>query len=421
VIGIYPWRQWVLFVTEDRSLWAWEAPGSILDLAFSLGGTGRPVWTYDQQRVVVTGGGMPAKWEGVGAATDLASGEIMPDGSPLALTHIAYINEQFAGNDNNNSGVFQWTRPGPGGHASWPVVGAFYAEAAASADPLVALYANANEVFAFGTESTQVFAPDPSVGFAVAASQAVGCAAPFSVINTDTAFAWLDNDKRLIESAGREFKVLSSPVMAKDIANLAVISDCWGARIKFETWDLLVWSFPTEKRSIYFDRISSKWGEFRSTDADGEWIAWLPQSYVYTGTFAPAKNKHLVGLSDGTIGELTMSATTDMGLTLRGISRTGFLDGGSLNRKTCQRVDFQLRRDQAVGSTTTDPRVEYRYRDALGTWSQSDFLALGGSYQPVVTKWAKGQFRQRQHEISFTNASDFVLAGATMSTTTEES
>ena len=116
-----------------------------------------------------------------------------------------------------------------------------------------------------------------------------------------------------------------------------------------------------------------------------------------------------------------MSATTDNGLTLRGVSRTGFLDGGSLNRKTCQRVDFQLRRDQAVGSSTTDPRVEYRYRDTLGTWSQSDFLALGGSYQPVVTKWAKGQFRQRQHEISFTNASDFVLSGATISTTTEES
>jgi len=421
VIGIYPWRQWVLFVLENRAIYAWEAPGSILDLGFSLGGTGRPVWAYDQERVVVTGGGAPVKWEGAGAASELAPGAIMPDGSPLALTHIAYIAQRFVGSDNNNTGTFQWTPPGPGSHSSWPVVGAYFSEAEAAPDPLVALYANANECFVFGTESTQVFAPDPSVAFAVAASQAVGSSAAYSVINTDTAFAWLDNDKRFIESAGREFKVLSSPGMAKDIANLAVISDCWGARIKFDMWDLLTWNFPTEKRSIYFDRITQKWGEFRSTDANGEWIGWLPTSYVYTGTFAPAKNKHLVGLSDGTIGELSMSATTDNGLTLRGLSRTGFLDDGSFNRKTCQRVDFQLRRDQAVGATTTDPRVEYRYRDTLGTWSPTDFLALGGSYQPVVTKWAKGQFRQRQHEISFTNASDFVLAGATMSTTTEES
>jgi len=205
--------------------------------------------------------------------------------------------------------------------------------------------------------------------------------------------------------------------MAKDIANLAVTSDCWGARIKFQTWDLLAWSFPTEKRTIYYDRVTQKWGEFRGTDANGEWIAWLPTSYL----FWPDKNLHLVGLSDGTIGLLTMDATTDKGLPLKGLARTGFNDAGTFNRKTCQRVDFQLRRDQAVGIAPTDPRVEYRYRDTLGTWSPADSLALGGSYQPVVTKWAKGQFRQRQHEISFTNASDFVLSGATQTLETMES
>jgi hypothetical protein len=417
IIGVYPWRGNLLFVYEDRSLWAMTAPNSFLDLAYNLAGTGRPIWTYDSTRVVVTGGGMPAQWTGVGAATDLAPGQIMPDGSPLALTHITYIAQRFAGNDNNNTGVWQWTPPLPGNHSSWPVVGPFFAEAEASPDPVIALYGNGNEVYTFGTETTQVYVPDPSIAFAVASSEQVGCAAAYSVINTDQDFAWLDNDRRFTQSNGRDFKVLSSPGMAKDIANLAVISDCWGARIKFQTWDLLAWSFPTEKRTIYYDRVTQKWGEFRSMDANGEWIAWLPTSYVYWAE----KNLHLVGLSDGTIGELTMEASTDKGLTLRGLSRTGFIDSGTFNRKTCLRVDFQLRRDQAVGITPADPRVEYRYRDSLGTWSQSDYLALGGSYQPVVTKWAKGQFRQRQHEISFTNASDFVLAGATQTLDTMES
>ena len=417
VIGFYVWRTYIIICYEDRSLWAMTAPGSFLDLAYSLGGTGRPIFTYDSTRVVVTGGGAPAKWEGVGPATDLAPAAIMPDGSPLALTHIAYIAQRFAGNDNNNTGTWQWTPPGPGNHASWPVVGAYYAEAEASPDRLVALYANSNEAWTFGTESTQVYVPDASLAFAVAASQAVGCLAPYSVINTDTQFAWLDNDKRLIESGGREFNVLSSPGMAKSISELTTVTDCWGARIKFQTWDLLVWSFPTDKRSIYYDRITKKWGEFRSSDSNGEWIGWLPTSYLFWSD----RNLHLVGLSDGTIGELTMEAATDMGQTLRGVSRTGFMDVGTFNRKTCQRVDFQLRRDQAIGAATTDPRVEYRYRDTLGTWSQADVLALGGSYQPVVTKWAKGQFRQRQHEISFTNASDFVLAGATQTLNVEES
>ncbi len=417
VIGSFVWRGNLLIVFEDRSLWAMTAPGSFLNLAYNLGGTGRPIWTYDSTRVVVTGGGAPAQWQGAGPAADLAPGALMPDGSPLALTHIAYLAQRFIGNDNNNSGIAQWTPPGPGNHTSWPLVGPYFAEAEAAPDPLIALYSNSNEAYLFGTETTQVYVPDPSIAFSVAATQSVGCSAAYSVINTDTDFAWLDNDRRLIQSNGRTFNVLSSPGMAKDIANLTTISDCWGARIKFQTWDLLAWSFPTEKRTIYYDRITQKWGEFRSMDADGEWIAWLPTSYMYW----PERNLHLVGLDDGTIGELTMEATTDNGLTLRGLSRTGFGDAGTFNRKTCQRVDFQLRRDQAVGSSTTDPRIEYRSRDSLGTWNPSDSIALGGSYQPVVTKWAKGQFRQRQHEISFTNASDFVLAGATMSITTEES
>lgn len=417
VIGAFVWRQYIVYVLQNRAVYAWSLAGGTVSLAYTLGGTGRPIFAYDSTQVVFTGGGMPGRWTGAGPATDLAAGQIMPDGSPLALTHIAYLAQRFLGTDNNNTGTWQWTPPGPGNHSSWPVVGPYYAEAESSPDPLVALYCNSNEAYLFGTETTQVYTPDPSIAFSVAAAIQVGCAAPYSVINTDQDFAWLDNDRRLTQSSGRDFKVLSSPGMAKTIANLATVSDCWGARIKFQTWDLLVWSFPTEKTAIYYDRVTQKWGQFRSVDANGEWIAWLPTCYLYW----PEKNLHLVGLSDGTIAELTMEATTDMGNTLRGFARTGFQDAGSFNRKTCQRVDFQFRRDQAVGTAPTDPRVEYRYRDSLGAWSPADSLALGGSYQPVVTKWAKGQFRQRQHEISFSNAGDFILAGATMTLETMES
>lgn len=417
VIGMFPWRQYLIFVLANRSVYAWQASGSVLNLNYTLAGTGRPIFAYDQARVVFTGGGMPGKWEGAGNASDLAPGQIMPDGSNLALTHIAYIAQRLVGNDNNNSAIYQWTAPGQGNHATWPVSGSFYAEAEAAPDPLVALYANSNEVYLFGTESTQVSIPDPTLVFAVASSQSVGCAAPYSVINTDQDFAWLDNDRRFTQSGGREFKVLSSPGMAKTVSSIATVSDCWGARIKFQMWDLLVWVFPTQGTAIWFDRVTQKWGEFRSLDSNGEWVAWLPQSYVYWAD----KNLHLVGLSDGTIGQLTMDATSDMGSVLKGVARTGFQDLGTFSRKTCQRVDFQFRRDAAVGATPTDPRVEYRYRDDLGAWSSADFLALGGQYQPVVTKWSKGQFRQRQHEISLNTASDFILAGATMTTQTMES
>lgn len=116
-----------------------------------------------------------------------------------------------------------------------------------------------------------------------------------------------------------------------------------------------------------------------------------------------------------------MDASTDMGQTLRGLARTGFSDYGTFSRKHCQRVQLQLRRDAAIGTEPTDPRVEYRYRDNLGGWSASTAFPLGGSYEPVVDKWSQGIFRQREHEISFSNANNFILAGATMTLETLES
>lgn len=409
VIGVYEWRGNTLMVFEDRSFYAMTSPGSFSNLG-TLGGTGRPIWAYDQARVIVSGGGAPLYWTGVGAATSLVGVYTDPSGAPLTFTHVAYSAQRIIGNVNNNSGTIQWTPILPGNHTTWPIVGPYYAEAEAAADPVVALYANANEVFTFGTETTQVYVPDPSLAFAVAASQQVGCAAAYSVINTDSDFAWLDNDHRFTEGNGRDFKVLSSPGMAKDVANLSVISDCWGARIKFEGFDLLVWTFPTEKRSIYYDRVTQKWGERRSTDSNGNWTGWIATSYY----FSSSRNVHLVGLSDGRIAEMTTEASTDMGQTLRGLVRTGFNDQGSFARKDCQRLFLQLRRDAVVGAEPTDPRVEYRFRDTLGSWSTSTAFPLGGSYEPIVDKWSQGIFRQRQHEISFTNAGGFVLSGAVM-------
>lgn len=418
IIGLYVWRTFLILVYEDRSLWAMTAPNSFQNLNYSLAGTGRPIWSYDQTRVVVTGGGKPAQWQGAGDAVDLAPGQTSPSGAPLTLTHIAYSAQRFIGNVNDASGILQWTAPGQGNHTTWPIVGPYFAEAEASPDPLLATWANVNEVFAFGTGTTQIYVPDPAIAFSVASSLQVGTIAAYSVVLLeDGTFAWLDDNHRLVLSGGRDVQVISEPGMSTTIRELGTVDDCWGCNIMIGTWDLCVWTFPTAKRTLYFDRTTKRWGEFNSLDDNGEWITWLPTSYM----FWPEKNLHLVGLADGTIGELTFDASTDKGKTLRGLARTGFMDVGSYNRKTCKRVDFQLRRDAATGITPADPRVEYRYRDSLGEWSPPDYLALGGSYQPVVTKWAKGQFRQRQHEIAFNNASDFVLAGASMTLETMES
>lgn len=416
IIGIFPWRQYVIFVCEDRTLWAWLASGLVQALsdataATKLDGSGRPIWTYDADRVTVVGGGAPQQWQGVGLSSRLAPGATLPSGSPLALTHIAYAAQRFIGNANDNSGFLVWTPPGPGGHTTWPISGPYFAEAEASPDSTIALFANSNEVFAFGTSSTQVYVPDPSIAFAVASSMPVGNAAPYSVIPTeDGTMNWLDDNRRFVSSAGRGFDVISTPAMTADINTLANVEDSWGCNVMIGPADLLLWTFPTEKRAFFYDRVTRKWGEWDTTDERGVSVGFLARSYAYW----PARNLHLIGTADGRIMLLSAQALRDDGRQIIALSRTGFVDRGTFLRKSSERVDLQLKRGFAAPGSVT-PIVEYRFRDDLGAMQSAIRRTLGepGDYATVVDAWSLGMYRTRQHEVRFTDAGEFILAGAT--------
>lgn len=424
VIGIFPWRQYVIYVCEDRTIWAWVAFGLVQALsdttaATKLDGSGRPVFAYDADRVVVTGGGAPQQWQGVGLSSRLAPAATAPDGSPLALTHIAYAAQRFVGNLNNNSGFVQWTPPGPSSHTSWPIVGAYYAEAEAAPDPVVALFASSNEVFTFGTETTQVYIPDAQLAFQVAATVQVGTAAAFSIVeDKDGTFAWLDHDSEFVVSNGRSFDVISEPGMAKVFkATEFTVSDCWGAQIMIGPWNLYLWSFPTMERAFWYDKKLGKWGEWSSADDNGEPIAFVPTSYAYW----PAQKLHLVGLSSGKIAILDLEATTDDGATIIADAITGFQDRGTFVNKICGRVQMQVRR-QAPSVSGDDPVFEYRFRDTLGAWRTRQRRSLAAaSLQPVVDMgWSLGMYRQRQHRLTFTGGSGFIMTGATETYTVEK-
>ena len=428
VIGIFPWQnasgRYVVFVTADRMIWAWLSPGlvvalsSVSDATTRLDGSLRPIFTYDSTRVAIAGGGAPQQWQGLGLSSRLAPGQIMPDGSPLALTHIAYNAQRFIGLNYNTSGIFQWTDPGPPAHTTWPIVGAYFQEAEAWPDPAVALFTNVNEVFVFGTETTQVYLPDPVTAFAAAMTVQAGVGAAYSVISISEigALAFLDDKHRFGLTDGRSYQVISTPPIDADVtAPGFVTADCWGARIRIGLWDLLLWVFPTQGRGFCFDRTTSKWvGEFRSIDVNGAWQAWTPTSYAYIPGQSPQQNLHLVGLENGTIGELTFAATDDLGTTVKAVSRTGFQNRGTFNRKECRYVRAQFIRG-ATAQPGPAPVVELRYRDDLGGFQSVVQWSAGvaGDYNPVVEEFNLGIYQQRQWEIEWSGGGPFTMTGAT--------
>jgi len=413
VIGIFPWRQYVVFVTADRKIWAWLGPSNVVALsdatsATQLDGTGRPIFTYDATRVVIAGGGAPQKWEGAGLSARLG-------GTPPNMTHLGYSSTRFIGNQNDNSGIIQWSDVGVTGHETWLTTAVIPddadpgdMEAEAAPDPVVALSVSANEVYAFGTETLQVLYPDPSTAFSVASTVALGCGAAYSVINTDSQYAWLDDRKRFVQSSGRDFTVLSSPAMARSLDRLETVSDCWGCRIRIASYDLLLWTFPTAGRTLYYDRDQQKWGEWKSR-ANGTWAPWVGQSYAYWAE----KDLHLVGLSDGTIALLSLDTTTELGETPVGVSQTGFDNAGTLVRKLCQRLQVQMKRGETLQGAATVPVVEIAYRDDLGSFRPALQLSLGaGDYQPTVEKWGLGMYKQRQWRLTYSGTAEFMLAKA---------
>lgn len=406
VVSMFNWRTYLIYVCEDRTIWAWYGPGDVRALsdataATQLDGSLKPIFAYDYQRVVITGGGAPQKWEGVGLSSRLG-------GSPPVSTHIGYSAQRLIVSIYDNTGRLQWTPPGVGNHEIWTTAGVNsggFAEAEAAADPLQGMYVNTNEVFAFGTQTTQVFVPDAVDDFSVASSLAVGCGARFSIIDTDNSFAWLDERHRFVTSSGRDFDVISSPGMATAVAALTSVGDCWGFRARIGAFDLLAWVFPTDGRTLVYDRTTKKWGEWKSWTGS-EFSGWTGESYYFWAD----RNVHLVGMADGTIVEMTFDAYQDMDLSIKAISRTGFHDNGTGNRKICARLQLQMRRSAAPANDNAI--AEVRYRNDLGAFGLPVNYPLGGDYSPTVTKYALGMYRERQYELTFQNNIACVLTAA---------
>lgn len=276
----------------------------------------------------------------------------------------------------------------------------------ADPDPVVALGANSNEVFVFGSRSLQVFGSDPNDVFDPVVATEYGCAAAYSVTKNDAQFAWLDNQRRFVVSNGRDIQVISDNIQ-QTLNDLTTVSDCYGYRFKEGPIDCLVWSFPTDGRTFAFQK-GFGWAE---------WLGWSG------GTWAPfsvsahhlshADATNLVGTTDGKVLALKNNLATDVGTPIHASVTTGFLGHGTDSRKRCVCVRLAMRR--GVGSTTTEPVGLLSWRDDLGPFNTPIEVSFGasGDQTVVVSLRSLGTYRRRQWKFTFTGSEDFALSGVT--------
>lgn len=379
-----------------------------------LDGTTRPVFTETELLLVIAGGlDMEKIVLSTGVSSRLTSDPTAPfcthvipntlrllANAPQADTSKVFFSDVFQG-FGSFTGALVWT-PGVGNTA-----GFFSAEA--RPDPVVALAENTNEVWAFGSGTTQIYTPDPSVTYAPTSAREVGCSAPYSIVKVDQEFLWLDDKRRFVKSDGRTFSVLSDPIQ-QTLDAMSTISDCFGYWVIAGHYDVIVWQFPTDGRAFAY-QVGAGWSE---------WLGWSDVTTNWTPLPVTAAARRqdqsvtIVGLSDGRIGTWDLTATSDLGTRINAYVETGYINRGTDARKHCRNVKLSLRR--GTTAATSAPQAFLRWRDKPGPWQQQIPISLGasGDTEIVVPLRSLGIYRRRQWSFVFSDAAvDLALVAAT--------
>ena len=413
VMAMTPLGDLIVYVTADRRLWSCTTDGVVTalsngTLASMLDGTLRPQVLSLRSQVVIVGGGVPQATDGTGTSARLG-------GSPPASSAIAALATRIILAPWDTSGIFRWSGLGDTGHATWDALD--FAEAEAKPDYNQNIASNTNELFVFGTETLQVFSPDPNVAFAPGRTLNIGLLAPSSLVNVDDQFAFLDRDRRFVITDGRSFSdedSVISKTIESDIRGMVTVDDCWGFRMRTGRWDACVWFFPTEGRGFVWNRRNRGWSEWRARGMTG-WIS----PNITSALYWPEQNLFLVGLSSGQIAKLDADAFTDLGEPLRVELISGFADSGTQNLKKYIAAKFRFKRGQAAQGSTV-PKVSVYRRTDLGSWGDPTVrdMGLAGDYEPVVEIRSLGTGRQIQFKLEYEAAAEFTLVGATIETQT---
>ena len=413
IVGAEWWNGYLMLVTQSsgglRSLWAVSdsVPGYAQQLSDEsdsttlLGGLERPVFAAGANHIYVAGGDRLLKW-----GPDLIWAEEVTT-SPYC-THVASLGQRLLTNDLEYSGVYRWSDIGESVWATWPALNRSNADA--RPDPIVGVYENVNEALIWGDTTLQAYAvgSDPSFPFERVSSINTGLAAPYCVVRLDEKFAFLDQNRRIVQSDGRMVEPFSDAI-DKDLRGLSTVSDAWGYREEIGQHSRLVFRFPTAARTFVFDMKGKRWSErdYYTAPFTGDWPA---------GAYAkwPTSNLHMIGLTSGGLRYLSIDTRSDHGSVPIVCSRvTGWHDHGSKKRKRSIRIRLALRRGTASEGATPGA-LEVRHQNDDGPWSPWESVSVGtpSQYNHVVDLYPGGIFYRRRYQFRFSTTEDISLVEA---------
>jgi hypothetical protein len=366
----------------------------LLSAAPILGGGRRPVFAETEGLVAVAAGSFPVKIPVDG----LLVASLLGGGPPRCSHIVASASRLVANSVQQDFTTLTYSAVSAGGsyigHEDWTGLESGIVLADAEPDAVTALHQVAGELVAFGPKSVESFTSDAASQYLPVGVQSVGCAAPYSVIQLDTVFAWLDNRRRFVMGDARSHESLSAAIQASlDLPRS--VDGCFGHRVQLGAIDALLWTIPEAGRT--FGYSAGGWSQWQG--AGGNATAQFPVT-----AHIKHEGKSLVGLSSGYVGELSSDATTDLGEVVTARLTTGYQTRGTMQRKQCRAVHMNL-------SSAAGGEVLLQYRDDDGAFcAPLVFRVDPGTTAITLTRRSLGVYRTRQWRVTLSSSARATVA-----------
>jgi len=346
-----------------------------------------------------------------------AFGPITDTDFPGAVT-VAYLDGYFVFNEPNSQKM--WVTQLLDGTSIDPLD---FASTEGAPDGLIAVSSNFREIWAFGTNSIEVWYDTGATDFPLQRIQGafneLGLAAPFSVAKVDNGLFWLGRDRRgqgiVYRANGYSGERISTHAVEWQIQQYADLTDAIAYTYQQDGHSFYVLIFPTANTTWVYDLATQAWHE-RAGFVDGAFTR-------HRSNCQMAFNHEIVvgDFENGNIYAFDLDDYTDNGSIQKWLRTWRALGPGKNDLKRTAQHSLQLDVESGVGLNTgqgSDPQVMLRWSDDGGhTWSNEHWASIGkiGQYYKRVFWRRLGmtlKIRDRVYEVSGTDPVKIAIMGA---------
>lgn len=363
-------------------------------------------------------------------------------------TTVGYIDGYFVFNEPNSQKI--WVTSLLDGLSIDPLE---FASAEGNPDNVVAIFVDHREVWAFGTNSTEVWYDAGLLDFPLARIQGafneLGCASPYSIAKMDNQIYWLGKDARgqgmVFRAAGYIGQRISTHAIEWQMQEYADLSDAVGYTYQQDGHSFYVLNFPSADTTWVFDVATGAWHE-RASFQNGDFNRHRANSQMFFNA------TNVVGdYQNGKIYKFDLDVYADDGQPQKWLRSWRALPTGANNLARTIQHSMQLDCETGVGLSGqqqetgfllaedddflvtedddklelefnvvqgSDPQVMLRFSDDAGhTWSNEHWKSMGkiGRYG-YRTIWrrlgATMKIRDRVYELSGTDPVRIYIMGA---------